>query len=246
MAWPGPTSTTIRRMATDPTPRRTRLPELKGDARTDRWREHRAAVRADLIEATLRAIDEYGPDLSIDDIISTAEVPRPKLYRFFQDKDELFGAVSERVQDMILERLAPHLVLSGTALDAVGSTLRAYVDLVAERPNVFRFIVTSQFSSGRSSTHLLERGRALSDAAAGLVSVILRVRDGNGENVEYVVDAILGAVALGVLRWLNTPTIDKDALVEELTVFVWGALAASAKSRGVLLDPDEELSEASD
>jgi len=40
-----------------------------------------------------------------------------------------------------------------------------------------------------------------------------------------------------VLRWLNEPTISKDALVEQLTVFVWGATSATAAARGVVLDP---------
>lgn len=62
------------------------LPELTGDARVDRWREHRAKVRAELVEATLNAIDELGPDLSIDDVLKSAGISRPKLYRFFTDK----------------------------------------------------------------------------------------------------------------------------------------------------------------
>ncbi|MFH5229339.1 TetR/AcrR family transcriptional regulator [Antrihabitans spumae] len=229
-------------MAKDSTSARGRLPELKGDARTDRWREHRAGVKADLIESTLRAIDEFGPDLSIDDIIGTAGIPRPKLYRFFRDKEELFEGVSERVQELVLERLTPHLVVAGAALEAVRSGLRAYVDLVVERPNVFRFVVNSQFSGSHSATDLLERGMAPADATVAMLGSIIRMRGGNGDNMEYLVDAILGAVALSVLRWLNTPTIEKDALVDELTVIVWGALSASAASRGVVLDPDEELS----
>ncbi|EUA22556.1 bacterial regulatory s, tetR family protein [Mycobacterium xenopi 3993] len=116
-----------------------RLPELTGDARADRWREHRAAVRAELVEATLRAIEEYGPDLSIDDVVKTAGVTRPKLYRFFTDKDTLFSAVGERVQAMVLERVVPRFSIAGTALDMVRSAVAAYVDLVDERPTSFAF-----------------------------------------------------------------------------------------------------------
>ncbi|MCV7228371.1 TetR/AcrR family transcriptional regulator [Mycolicibacterium komossense] len=225
-----------------PGPGRGRLPELTGDARVDRWREHRASVRAELVEATLRAIDEYGPDLSIDDVVKTAEIPRPKLYRFFEDKDALFDAVAERIQQLVIERVAPQFDLTGTALGLVRSALTAYVDLVAERPNLFRFLVGAHFTENRSAMALVDGGRPMSDAIVAAVALIVTGRGGDGEHLEYFVDAILGAVALGVLRWLNTPTIAKGALVDELTAVVWGAASASAAARGITLDPDERLS----
>ncbi|RBO94214.1 TetR family transcriptional regulator [Nocardia puris] len=227
----------VRKAAAD----RRHLPVLKGDARADRWREHRAAVRVELIEATLRAIDEYGPDLSIEEIIKTAGIPRPKLYRFFGDKDELFAAVTERVQELVVQRLTPHFALTGTVLGAVTAGLHAYVDLVDERPNLFRFIVGSQVASGRSPMVLLESGRPLSDAMAALVGAVLGGRGGDVRDIEYFVDAVLGAVGLAVLRWLNSPTIEKDELVGQLVTFVWGALSATAASRGVALAPDDVL-----
>ncbi|BCO37832.1 TetR/AcrR family transcriptional regulator [Mycobacterium heckeshornense] len=219
-----------------------RLPELTGDARADRWREHRAAVRAELVEATLRAIEEYGPDLSIDDVVKTAGVTRPKLYRFFTHKDKLFSAVGERVQAMVLERVVPRFSLAGTALDMVRSAVAAYVDLVDERPNLFRFLVGAQFTERRSTEALLEGGRPLANATCDVVASVVRARGGNSENLQYVVDALLGAVALGVLRWLNEPKISKAALVEQLTTFVWGSLAATAAERGIAVHPDEQLS----
>lgn len=225
---------------------RGRLPALTGDARVDRWREHRVAVRAELIEATLRAIEEYGPDLSIDDVVKTAAVPRPKLYRFFDDKDTLFAAVAERVQELVIERVVPQFDVTGTAQQMVRSALTAYVDLVDERPNLFRFLTSSHFRDGRSAAELIDSGRPLSDVTVAVVAGLIEARGGDGADLEYAVDASLGAVALGVLRWLNTPTISKDALVEQLTTFVWGALAATAAARGLVLDPDEQLLDSAD
>lgn len=218
-----------------------RLPALTGDARVDRWREHRAAVRAELVEATLRAIDDYGPDLSIDDVVKTAAVPRPKLYRFFDDKDALFSAVGERVQEMVLDCVVPHFAVAGTAIELVRSALAAYIDLVAARPNVFRFLVGAQFTERRSTTALLEGGRPLANAARDVLAEVFRSRGGDGTHLDFVIDAALGAVALGVLRWLNDPTIAKSALVEQLTTFLWGAVSATAAVRGVVLNPDDPL-----
>ncbi|MCV7385904.1 TetR/AcrR family transcriptional regulator [Mycolicibacter longobardus] len=228
-------------MSTDAASGRGRLPALTGDARSDRWREHRAAVQADLIEATLRAIEKYGPDLSIDDVVKTAEVPRPKLYRFFGDKNTLFRAVAARVQELVIERVVPRFDFAGTAQQMVRSALSAYVDLVDERPNLFRFLVGSHFRDERSATDLIDQGRPLSDATVGIWAQIIAARNGDSRELEYVVDAALGAVALGVLRWLNTPTISKAVLVDQLSTFLWGALSATAAERGVVFNPGEKL-----
>ncbi|MEZ0367255.1 TetR/AcrR family transcriptional regulator [Mycobacterium sp. pUA109] len=223
-----------------------RLSVLKGDARHDRWSDHRAAVRAELVESTVRAIEEYGPDLSIDDVVKTAGIPRPKLYRFFGDKETLFLAASEHIQALVIERVVPHFDLTGTALDLVRSAVAAYVELVDERPNLFRFLVGSHFSDGRSREALLEGGRRLSEATVEVAAAVLSAGGARSENLECAVDAILGAVALGVLRWLNDRPVDKATLVEELTSFAFGAVIAVAAGRGLLIDADAPLLTQSD
>jgi AcrR family transcriptional regulator len=198
-------------------------------------------VRAELIAATLRAIEEHGPHLSIDDVVKTAGVPRPKLYRFFNDKATLFTAVGARVQEMIIERVVPRFNLTGTALELVRSGLAAYVDLVDERPNLFRFLASSHFRDEHAPADLIEHGRPLSDATVDIWANVLRAYGGDAANLEYVADAALGAVSLGVLRWLNAPTVSKSALVEQLTTFLWGAISATAAARAVVLDPKQKL-----
>ncbi|GAB2563978.1 TetR/AcrR family transcriptional regulator [Nocardia heshunensis] len=221
--------------------RRDRPAEMKGDARSDRWHTHRASVRAELIEATIRAIDTHGAELSIDDVVKTAGIPRPKLYRFFGDKVELMAAVSGRVQELIVERVTPHLDPTGPIRDAVHTALSAYIDLVAERPNLFHFIVSSQVITAFGAARLIEDGRPLSDTVADFFSGVLRLRGANGDHTQFAVDAMLGAVGLGVLRWLNEPVITAKELTDELTAFAWGALAATAEARGLTLDPDAPL-----
>ncbi|MUL48703.1 TetR/AcrR family transcriptional regulator [Mycobacterium sp. CBMA293] len=218
-----------------------RLSAPTGDARADRWRAHRATVRAELIEATLQAIEEFGPDLSIDDVVKTAGVPRPKLYRFFSDKETLFAAVGERAQELVLERVIPRFRLTATALELVRSALAGYIDLVDERPNLFRFLVGSHFSDDHSRTKLLEGGRNLSTATTDVLVAMLSAHGADADHLEYTADAILGAVALGVLRWLNEPTISKDELIAQLTPVIWGAVSAAAAARGIAIAPDEQM-----
>lgn len=214
------------------------LPELTGDARVDRWREHRAKVRAELVEATLNAIDELGPDLSIDDVLKSAGISRPKLYRFFTDKEALFAAVAMRVQELVVERVVSNIDLSVSLLELFRTGMAGYVDLVDERPNLVRFLLGVQYAN---ATSLIESGRPLSDAIAQLVGSVFSSRGGNADHIEYVIDAMLASTGIAVLRWFDEPVISKETLVDELVVYVWGGLAASAKARGVELNPDDPI-----
>ncbi len=209
---------------------------LTGDARTDRWAAHRAAVRTELLDSTLLAIEQHGPDVAMDDIAKFAGVPKPKLYRYFSDKGELFEAVADRVNNLLLERIAPHFALSGTPEQAVRAALTSYVDLVDEHPNLFRFLVNSHFIDGQAAMEKIRSGgMALAATGSSLMSMILKSRGADDSGVDIIVDALLGSVGLGVLRWLNYPTISKDELVEQMFVIVWGACSAVLESRGVSL-----------
>src|ERR1041384_4390728 len=78
-----------------------------GDARRERWREHRAARRAEFVEAALRALDEHGPELGMEHVASAAGVTKPVLYRHFTDKADLFVALGQRGTEILFERLIP-------------------------------------------------------------------------------------------------------------------------------------------
>src|SRR6201995_1276177 len=84
-----------------PLPHAGRKPGVKVDARSERWREHRKKVRGEIVEAAFRAIDRLGPDLSVREIAEEAGTAKPKIYRHFTDKSDLFQAIGKRLRDML-------------------------------------------------------------------------------------------------------------------------------------------------
>jgi AcrR family transcriptional regulator len=68
---------------------------VKLDARSERWREHRKKVRGEIVEAAFRAIDRLGPNVSVREIAEEAGTAKPKIYRHFHDKSDLFQAIGE-------------------------------------------------------------------------------------------------------------------------------------------------------
>ena len=80
---------------------------MKVDARSERWREHRKKVRAEIVDAAFRAIDRLGPELSLREIAEEAGTAKPKIYRHFTDKSDLFQAIGERLRDMLWAAIFP-------------------------------------------------------------------------------------------------------------------------------------------
>lgn len=90
------------------------------DRRRERWREHRQARRAELVEAAVRAIGRKGHDVGMDDIAAEAGISKPVLYRHFSDKSELYLAVGEWGTQLLMQRLKP-------LFDEGGSPTRVWV-----------------------------------------------------------------------------------------------------------------------
>ncbi len=112
-------------------------PGVKVDARSERWREHRKKVRAEIVDAAFRAIDRLGPDVSLREIAEEAGTAKPKIYRHFTDKSDLFQAIGQRMRDMLWSAIIPSVnVETDSAREIVGRGVEHYVELVDEHPNV--------------------------------------------------------------------------------------------------------------
>jgi AcrR family transcriptional regulator len=101
---------------------------------------HHGNLRAALIDATLRAIAEDGPDgFTLRDVARRAGVSAAAPYRHFRDKEELLAAVAgdcaERLGAMMDQAVR---AVQGSALDEFRATGIAYVQFVVAHPEHFR------------------------------------------------------------------------------------------------------------
>jgi AcrR family transcriptional regulator len=206
----------------------------KSDARTERWREHKLALRKEFVDATFRALAEHGPDASMDDIAAVAGVAKPKIYRHFADKADLYGAVSERMGEILWQRLLPTLNLrDDPPRVTIERGLEAYVSTVDEYPNVFRFLMRSQY------VELMESGKEIAGVIASMLKEYLRSLDLDDEVAEPSAYAVVGAVGASTEWWMRTRTMSREAFVAHLATMTWGSLDATLRAQGVVLTPYE-------
>jgi len=101
---------------------------------------HHGDLRAQLVEATRRLVEEKGPDhFSVAEACREAGVSTAAPYKHFKDKDEMLRAViwegMLRHRDQMLEAIAPIPKGSPDRVVALG---KVYVNYAGTEPGVFR------------------------------------------------------------------------------------------------------------
>lgn len=220
------------------------------DARSERWREHRKKVRSEIVDAAFRAIDQQGPDVSLREIAEEAGTAKPKIYRHFADKSDLFQAIGQRLRDMLWSAIFPSIDLStDSGREVIRRSVEQYVHLVDEHPNVIRFLIQGRFAEQSESTvRALNESREITLAMADMFDNELRDIELDAAALELAAYAAFGSVASATDWWLGTvrdsprrmPSAD---FVAHLTTIMVGSIAGTCELLGIKLNPDLPLHE---
>ncbi|WP_431971319.1 TetR/AcrR family transcriptional regulator [Nocardia sp. bgisy134] len=218
------------------------------DARTERWRAHRVKVRDEFVDAAFRALDKFGPDVSMGDIAKEAGAAKPKLYRHFEDKTDLYNAIVDRVRDMLWERIISSIDLTDdSARELVRRGAAEYALVVTEHPNVFRFMLHSHFTQqADESERALQSARQSARRAAELFAGLVEDESIDVASVELVNYSIFGAVASATDWWLGANRLQANTMpIEKFVAYIAeivSALAeANARLNGIVIDADLPL-----
>ncbi len=238
----------VVRISLPPLPHPSAKPGVKVDARSERWREHRKKVRSEIVDAAFRAIDRLGPDLSVREVAEEAGTAKPKIYRHFADKSDLFQAIGERLRDMLWAAIFPSLDL---ATDSVREVIRRsvdeYVTLIDKHPNVLRVFIQDRSAATAQSTALtLNEGREITLAMADMFDNELRDMELDHAAVELAAHAAFGSAASATEWWLGSDVdsprrMPRDKFVEHLTTIMMGVISGTAELLGIKLDPDQPI-----
>lgn len=211
--------------ATDATP----------DGRSSRWDEHRLARRQELVEATLRAIRAHGAGVGMDEVAATARTSKTVFYRHFTDRAGLYTAVAERVDATIIRDLtrAAGDPAPDDARAVIRGVIAAYLRLVEDDPEVYRFIVNAPIVPPGE--------RPQGDVAAGMTDrIAAHVADlvaGGLADTAAPAPRLWGVALVGMVRatadaWLAAGGAaggpSSDELADDLTALAWDGLSSVA------------------
>jgi AcrR family transcriptional regulator len=218
---------------------------VKVDARTERWREHRKKVRAEIVDAAFRAIDRHGPEVSVREIAEEAGTAKPKIYRHFADKSDLFQAIGERLRDMLWAEIFPVINLAeDSASEVIRRSIEQYVYLVDAHPNVVRFVLQGRFPDQAEATmRAVNQGRDITLAMAELFNNELREMELDREALELAAFATFGTAASATDWWLGPGDdqprrMPREKFIDHLTTIMMGAIIGTTALLGIRIDPD--------
>ncbi|EJZ04813.1 TetR/AcrR family transcriptional regulator [Mycolicibacterium vaccae] len=221
---------------------------VKVDARSERWREHRKKVRSEIVDAAFRAIDRLGPEVSLREIAEEAGTAKPKIYRHFTDKSDLFQAIGQRMRDMLWSAIFPSINIStDAARTVVHRAVEQYVRLVDEHPNVVRFLMQGRFAEqSESAMRALNEGRDITLAIADMFNDELSEMELDYAAFELAGFATFGAAASATDWWLGAEQdsprrLPSEKFVEYLTTIMVGSINGTCEVLGIKIDPDVPL-----
>lgn len=215
------------------------------DGRSERWRQHRINRRREFVEAALRALAKHGPDVNIAEIATEAGVAKPRLYRHFEDKADLLGAVQDYISGLLWQRLSAALDPTDAPTHLVRASLEAYLGVVDEHPNAFQLLLhPSSQMSATTAERVIEDGKKIGDVLSALIAGQLRTLGADAAGAEPWGHALAGAVGGATLWWLEHRSITKDALIEHLSTVILGALEAILRKSDISIDLDQPIGSA--
>ncbi|KGN38587.1 TetR family transcriptional regulator [Knoellia subterranea] len=217
------------------------------DGRSSRWAEHRAQRRKELVEATLRAIRDQGAGVGIDGIASGAGTSKTVFYRHFTDRAGLYSAVAERVNQIILRNITKavggdFVAFTGGQSETsahprvlLAAAVDAYLSLVEDDPEVYRFIVAAPLVPPSERTETLDLASSVSQVVAVRIGTVIAVAlEARGRDTAPAATwghAVVGMVRAAGDEWLRAGAAasgtPRETLKEHLTELIWGGLSSA-------------------
>ncbi|MBF6059445.1 TetR/AcrR family transcriptional regulator [Nocardia terpenica] len=203
-------------------------------------------TRDEIVDAAIRVIDREGPRPSMDGIAREAGITKPRLYRQFADKADLYTEIANRMsrnafaatgEDMTLMLQPPR--------PALRRVFGAYAQGILEHPNVFRFLAQAPVaSSGEPAGSVLQfdLGRDAARRFTKLARAIAEAVPIDDGGIDYLARAVVGVVVAVTDLWLESaPERSADEFVGQATELVWGLIDGFLRRQGIAADPESPI-----
>ena len=182
--------------------------------------ERAAERRRQLLQAALDVFSQKDfDDVSVDEIADAAGVSHGLIFQYFGTKKDLYIATVEPLIEEFRARIQPDF--EQPPPDRLRQSMRAYAQVISERPEGFRFLLTR----GAGFAEVREKLDAQRLLAVGRIAPQMGL-DPERPEVRVGILAWLSFQERAMLSWLDTGEPDVDTLVEMIV----GALGGMAKA----------------
>lgn len=196
------------------------------DGRSTRWQKHRDERRRELLRSVRLVVDEYGDNMSMEQISEATGTSKSVLYRYFADRAGLQAAMGEWAMGVIVRSLDEAAAASAkgegsaAAQESLAAMIRAFVTLAGNSPNVYRFCDTAV------NRFAPEETGGFFNSVAGQLAERLGL---SGEQARLWSAGAIGFVRAATETWLSRPDRPEE-FATTITHWLWATLP---EQRGV-------------
>ncbi|MFD4430729.1 TetR/AcrR family transcriptional regulator [Nocardia sp. NPDC058497] len=200
-------------------------------------------TRDAIVDAAIRVLDRDGPRVSMDAFAAEAGITKPRLYRQFTDKSDLYTAIGNRFADAAFAATGTDLtLLLQPPREAIARALGDYAVGILDHPNVFRFLAQAHAgTSGDGATGQYDLSSAVADRFTKRARAVADSIPLDAEGIEYLARAIVGVMIALTDLWLTDPEPESGEFVRRVGELVWGMIDAFLRGRGVEAAPDAPI-----
>jgi len=191
--------------------------------------------RASLLEAAVAVFARRGYAAArIDEIASAADVSKALIYEHFPSKRVLYAEIVRDGTEESLSRVRAAAAPGSSGRELLESTLVAFLDFVAERPDLWRVITQEALDPTIGALEESMRRKAV-EVIAALVAGGQAAREQQlpRAEIERVAEMINGATLAAVDWWLRHPGVERKVIARSLIDFLWLGLDRTGSGEGV-------------
>ena len=192
----------------------------------------------------MAAINQYGPEVSTEQIAEHAGIPRPRLYRHFTDAEDLHDTIARCAADLLIAEIAPTLTeLSGTPRGIIARIVTTFVTWMTDNVSLYHYVVNRAADVRNGENRVAADART---TVSGLLRDFLErycaLLGITPITVDPLAFGLVGMVESATQRWLVAPgPLGREALVDQVSLWIWGLLDHMLRTIGVVVDPDEPV-----
>ncbi len=212
-----------------------------------RWEQHNAERRTKILQAAVALVEENPPgaEISMVRIAERAGVAKSVVYRQFAGKEDLERRVRSYVFDDFAALLDTKLdVSNGSLRDILTRTVAAVADWMLDHPRLDDFVRRGPTYSGDGSLDAVsELKLRMTSQSEGIIATIAQTIGMDDTAFKTVPFAVVTMVEATLSAWIRgaAPARSRDEIVTHLADFAWYVLDGAARSIGLEINRDDEL-----
>ncbi|MFE7797427.1 TetR/AcrR family transcriptional regulator [Nocardia sp. NPDC057440] len=212
-----------------------------------RWEQHNSERQTLILQAAVALLEESpaGTDVPVHLIAKRAGLAKSVVYRQFSGREELERRIRSYLVDDFARVLDAELdVSSGSIREILTRTIRAVADWMSDHPRLVEFARTGPTHTADPGIDAVSSLKLrMSETAQELIASIGRIIGADPAPFASVPFAVVTMVEGVLATWIRDPRPSRSRaeIVADLAAFAWYVLDGAARSIGLAVDPDDEL-----